>query len=81
MTYEEANTLRTLDLEIFSGNKDGNKLDYWLGSAGGTGINLHAVYGSGTNGSSVGLRTSHFDDPPYDYGVRPVIEVPKSLVQ
>ena len=34
MTYEEANVLETPNYsEILCGNKDGNKLNYWLGSA------------------------------------------------
>ena len=73
MTYEEAEALKTDYLEILYGNKDGNKLNYWLGSADGENIVWH-VYG----------KYSYLDIGSFDVGnggARPVIKVSKSLVK
>ena len=73
MTYEEAEALRTDYSEILNGNKDGNKLYYWLGSA------------YDENGAwYVNHEISYLDFGGFDQGyggARPVIKVSKSLVK
>ena len=73
MTYEEAEALKTDYSEILYGNKDGNKLNYWLGSAN---FERNVLYVSGED--SV-LNTNLFDNG-YGCGARPVINVPKSSI-
>ena len=73
MTYEEAKALKTDYSEILNGNKDGNKLRYWLSSAHGK----SRVYGVNSDGTYSGK--DYYD--VINYGARPVIKVSKSLVK
>ena len=75
MTYEEAIKLQTDYSEILYGNKDGNNLNYWLGSAY-SGEFVALVNGDG-NGNKV-FGDSYYR--PEFCGIRPVIEVPKSSI-
>ena len=74
MTYEEAEALKTNYKEILYGkNTEKGYLNYWLGSASGE-TNVYGV-----SGTIVQSRYS-FDSVNNGYGVRPVIEVPKSSI-
>ena len=78
MTVEEAKVLQTNYSEILYGNKDGNKLNYWLGSAYNN-YDVWRVKDSDLN------HYYHYcvdlgDTIGYGGGVRPVIEVPKSSI-
>ena len=73
MTYEEAEALKTDYSEILYGNKDGNKLNYWLSSAEDENlvVGVYGVYSYSDIGSF---------DGGLNYGARPVINVPKSSI-
>ena len=75
MTYEEADTLRTTaNTDILYGNKDGKKLNYWLGSAHNY-SSVWSVYGEFSS-----LYGSDFIDG-LGFGVRPVLEVLTSSIK
>ena len=73
MTYKEANTLLTENSIILYGNKDGKKLNYWLGSADNGGGVWFVGGGASTLYSDLFSNNSGL-------GVRPVIEVSTSSI-
>ncbi len=78
MTYDEAKELKTVNLDILYGTKDGKKLNYWLGT-------VSSEYGIWhVNGKYDNLDdyVYYYDEEDNNYGgIRPVIKVSKSLVQ
>ena len=75
MTKEEADTLKTTaNTDILYGNKDGKKLNYWLGSASDS-SKVWLMYGEGSD-----LSNDDFNIVVI-FGVRPVLEVLTSSIK
>ena len=87
MTYEEAKILETANSELLYGDKAGNKLNYWLGSVN-SAKEVWFVSGGACDCSGYVLISfsqfngdwGEFGDDRSEFGVRSVIEVPKSSI-
>ena len=74
MTYGEVNALETADSDVLYGTKDGNRLDYWCGTASDDEGSVDMVFGKGRDFGG-------YDYYAVQFGVRPVITVPASSIK